>query len=126
MRPLLIGVALFSASSLIFAACSQDPGSATSTTTSSASGTGGAPNCEGVYVVYDDEDGGHPCDICLHEHCCPELSGCRDEPCIDCVNYLEPSCGPKPRAVDDCMYNHCLSTCSPGWPPSVSSAGSGG
>jgi len=57
MRPLLVGLAIFSASGLLFAACSQDP------TSAATGGTGGAPNCEGVYIVYGDEDGGEPCDI---------------------------------------------------------------
>ena len=121
MRLILIGSALFSASILLFAACIQDPGNATSST----SGTGGAPNCEGVYMVYGDKDGGHPCDICLHEHCCPELSECRDKSCIDCVNYLVPSCGPEPRVMNDCMYAYCQPTCSPGWPPTATVATGG-
>ncbi len=128
MRPLLIGAFLFSTAGFVVVACNQDPSSATSTstTTSSASGTGGAPDCEGVNMVYDDYDGSHPCDICLHEYCCPELSQCGDKPCIDCVNYLQASCGAKPRAVDECMYTYCQPTCSPGWPPTATSTGSGG
>jgi hypothetical protein len=123
MRPFLIGLALFSTVGFLFAACGQDPIGATSTTTTSASGTGGAPDCEGVNMVYNDEDGGHPCDICLHDHCCAELSECRDQGCIDCVNYLVPSCGPKPRAVNDCLYSYCQPTCSPGWPPTSTTTG---
>jgi hypothetical protein len=124
MRPLLLGLALFSAFGFLFVACGHDPGSATASST--ASGTGGAPNCEGVYMVDDDIDGGHPCDICLHDHCCAELSECRDQGCIDCVNFLVQSCGPKPRAVNDCLYTYCQPICSPGWPPTATSTGTTG
>ena len=123
MRPFLIGLILFSASVFVIVACSPAPSSSTTApATATAGGTGGAPNCEGVYMVYD-SDGGHPCDICLHEYCCPELAGCRDQGCIDCVNYLVPSCGQKPRAVSDCLYTYCQPTCSPGWPPTSTSTG---
>lgn len=124
MRTLLFGLALFSTSGLIVVACSREPGS--STASSTASGTGGAPNCDGVYIVEDDKDGSATCDICLHEHCCAELSDCRDQGCIDCVNYLVPSCGPKPNAVNDCLYKYCQPTCSPGWPPTSTSVTGGG
>ncbi len=114
MRPLLIGLAIFSASGLLFAACSQDPISA-------ASGTGGAPTCEGVYIVYG-EDGGNPCDICLHENCCNELAFCRDKVCIACVNNFDPrSCGAKPKAVNTCLELHCDSECNPKLPFTTSS-----
>ncbi len=119
MRTLFIGLAIFSAFGLIFAACSQDPTSAAS------SGTGGAPNCEGVYLVYGDEDGGDPCDICLHDNCCAEIANCRDKACIDCVNYLQPSCRQPSRKVDDCLYKYCQPICSPGWPPTASVATGG-
>ena len=121
MRSLLIGLAIFSATALLFAACSHAPTSAATDT----SGTGGAPNCEGVYLVYGDEDGGAPCDICLHDNCCAEIANCRDKACIDCVNFLQPSCGYAPRVVDDCMYKYCQPICSPGWPPTASVATGG-
>ena len=126
MRPLLIGIALFSTSAILFAACSQDSTGTTSTststsTTSGTSGTGGAPNCEGIYFVDSDKDGGHPCDICLHDNCCAEAADCRDEDCIECVNYLLPKCGPKPRAVSKCLYTYCQPICSPGWAPTSTS-----
>ena len=63
MRPLMIGSVIFSASSGLFAACGHDTGSAATSTTASASGTGGAPSCEGVYIIYGDKDGSEPCDI---------------------------------------------------------------
>jgi hypothetical protein len=122
MRPLLIGFALLTSTGFLFAACGHDTGS----TTASTSGTGGAPNCEGVYFVDGDTDGGEPCDICLHDNCCAEAAECRDQACIDCVNYLLPSCGPKPRAANDCLYVHCQPICSPGWPPTATSGTGGG
>jgi hypothetical protein len=124
MRPLMIGLAIFSTSSFLFAACGHDTGSAATSTVASASGTGGAPNCEGVYIIYGDKDGSEPCDVCLHDKCCPELADCRDQGCIDCVNLLLPSCGPKPRALTDCLYRDkdCQPICSPGWVPSTGSA----
>jgi hypothetical protein len=121
MRPPFIGLAIFSASGLLFAACSQDPTSAATGT----SGTGGAPSCEGVYIVYDDEDGGEPCDICLHDNCCTELSFCRDKACIACVNNFDPQkCGSKPKAVNNCLELHCDSTCNPKLPFTTSSGAS--
>ncbi len=116
MRPLLIGLAICSAASFFFA-CSQDPASATTGATSSASGTGGAPNCEGINFVDFDKDASHPCDICLHDNCCAESADCRDKACIECVNHLVPSCGPKPRAVDKCLYTYCQPICSRGGLP---------
>jgi hypothetical protein len=59
MRPFLIGFALLASPGFLFAACSQEPVSAATGT----SGTGGAPNCEGIYIVVDVPDGGDPCDI---------------------------------------------------------------
>ena len=125
MRPLLIGLTLFSTFGLLFAACSQDPGSAAASATTSASGTGGAPNCDGVVIVIG-EDAANPCDVCLHDYCCAELSECRDQDCIHCVNYLYEYCGPKPRAVSDCLYAYCQPICSPGWAPSTSSSTTSG
>jgi hypothetical protein len=128
MRHLLFGLAIFSSVGFAFAACGHEPGTAaTSAGSSSAGGTGGAPNCEGIYFVYDDKDGSDTCDICLHDHCCPQIADCRDDKdCIDCVNELLPSCGPKPRAVSQCLYAHCQAICSPGWPPTATSAATGG
>lgn len=122
MRPLAIGLAIFTASIALVAACGHDTGSPSTSTAASSSGTGGAPNCEGINIIYGDKDGSEPCDICLHDKCCPELSECRDQPCIDCVNLLLPSCGVKPRTVTDCLYAKCQPSCSPGWAPSTGSA----
>lgn len=121
MRSLLIGFALFATPGLVFVACGQDPASAATST----SGTGGAPNCEGVYIVIDDKDGGDPCDICLHDNCCAELANCRDKACIDCANNLFPGCGAAPKAVSDCLDLHCVKTCGPSH-PSAGSSGAGG
>lgn len=110
MQPLLSGLIVFSASGLIFfAACGQELPSATTGTT----GTGGAPDCEGVYLVYGDKDGGHPCDICLHAECCSELSNCRDKTCIDCANFPSLGCGEDARLARNCAYQRCPSTCIP-------------
>jgi len=121
MRPLVIGLTVFSSVCLLFVACSQDPTSAATGT----SGTGGAPNCEGVYIVYGDEDGGDTCDICLHDNCCAELALCRDQSCIDCVNELLPSCREPSRMVDDCLHRFCQPICLPTWGSGTSSAASG-
>jgi hypothetical protein len=119
MRTALVGFALLALPGLFFAACSQE----TSSAATSTSGTGGAPNCEGVYLVYGDKDGGEPCDICLHDKCCGEIALCRDKACIDCVNYPDPGCGLASRVVEDCLYRYCQPTCSPGWPPTATSGG---
>lgn len=121
MRPLLSGLIVFSTSGLIFVACGQEPTSAATGT----SGTGGAPNCEGVYLVYGDEDGGDPCDICLHAECCPELSNCRDEACISCANFPELGCGENAKAARRCADERCLSTCAPATTPTTSGGISG-
>src|SRR5512132_887747 len=116
MRAMLLVLALFSASGFLNAACGHEPGTAVA---SSTSGTGGAPTCDGVIIV-EGEDAANVCDVCLHDNCCPELSECRDQGCIDCVNLLLPSCGPAPRAVTDCLYKNCQPICSPGWSPTGS------
>ena len=121
MRPLLIALAFLVGSVIAFAACSQDPGSAS---TSSASGTGGAPNCEGVYLDRTDKDGGGGCNTCLHANCCAEIAVCRDENCITCANYgTGPGCPPESKVADDCANSRCLSTCSPSHHPTSSGTG---
>jgi hypothetical protein len=118
MRPFLIGLALLGAPGLAFTACSQDPTSSTMST----SGTGGAPNCEGVYLAIG-HDGGNPCNICLHDNCCAELAVCRDDACIECANFSAlPGCSPESKAAEHCANTRCLSICSPGWDPSTSSS----
>ncbi len=86
MRPIMIVLASFSASALLFAACGQDTQStATSTGSASSGGTGGAPNCEGTHLVLH-SDGGDPCDICMREMCCAEMAACREYSCVLCAN----------------------------------------
>ena len=121
MRRFVIGLALFGAPGLAFLACGQEPTGSTAST----SGTGGAPNCEGVYLVIG-EDGGNPCNICLHDKCCAEIAVCRDKTCIECANNsgIGPDCSQESKAAAHCADTLCLSTCSPGWNPSTSS-GSG-
>lgn len=126
MRPILIVLASFTMYALLVAACSQGPeSSATSaTSTSSASGTGGAPNCDGAFLVYE-SDASDPCNICMHEHCCAEMSACRAHSCVVCANNSTGAgCGPESRIAEDCANAKCLSTCSPGWTPPTSSTGS--
>lgn len=123
MRAVLIGFAFFVGPALVFAACSQDPGSAAT----SSSGTGGAPNCDGIYIDTTDEDGSAPCNVCVHANCCAEIAPCRDKACIECVNNSTgPSCGPESRVAQDCANRLCLSTCSPGWYPPTGSGTGGG
>ena len=122
MRTVLLGVAFLTGSGLCFVACNQDPVSA-ATSTSGTGGTGGAPNCDGVYLVLNDKDGGHPCDICVHEKCCAEMAACRDKACLLCANNSSGAgCTVQSQNVENCANQHCLSTCSPGTPPLTSSA----
>ena len=114
MRSILIGLAVFSTFGLLFAACSQDTTSAATST----SGTGGAPNCDGVYLDLSDKDGGYPCSVCAHANCCAELAACRDHACLVCANYTGgPGCGPESVKLEDCANSLCLPTCSPGVEP---------
>lgn len=122
MRTAAIEFAFLLSPALVLAACSQDPGSAAT----ASSGAGGAPGCDGIYVVWSDKDGGDPCDICLHDNCCTELAVCRDKECIACVSNFDPqNCGARPKAVNNCLELHCDSTCNPK-PPFSTSSGTGG
>ena len=126
MRPFLIGLTFLTSVGFAFVACSEDP-TGSSSSSSSASSTGGAPNCDGIYLVYGDEDGGDPCDICLHEKCCAEIADCNDEACKECANFHGPDCGTNSWVAFNCAVDLCKSTCAPGWPPStVASSGVGG
>lgn len=132
MRPLQIGLAILATVGVVVAACSQDPGSA-ATSTSGTSGTGGAPNCDGIVIV-DGEDAGNSCDVCLHKKCCAEVANCADTYCKDCVNFSSVECEKNPRvkALDNCIYLYCFdgTSCNPMFPPHTSSStggsGSGG
>ena len=126
MRPILIVLATFSASALLFAACGQDTQSTATSTTTGATGTGGAPNCEGTYLVLGG-DGGDPCDFCMREKCCAEMAACREYSCVLCANNSTGAgCGPESVDVETCSNARCLSTCSPGWHPTSTSTGAGG
>ena len=122
MRPLTIGFALLLGLSLF--ACSQDPSSQTTTT---SSGTGGAPNCKDITVVYG-EDAGNHCDVCLREECCATVSACADKTCLDCVNLFVPSCNGNTRAnaLYDCAFGICKEACYFGPPPFTTSSVTGG
>ncbi len=122
MRPLVIGLATFSVACLLLVACSQDSTSASTGT----SGTGGAPNCDGIVIVNGD-DAGNSCDVCLHKECCAEVAACADKYCKDCVNFLSPGCTDNSHvnALNECVGSRCDSTCNPKWTPSSSSTTSG-
>jgi hypothetical protein len=104
MRPILIGFALFSAFSFLFAACGQDTGS----TMTSTNGTGGAPNCNNALNEQDD-----PCHLCVHKECCSELSVCNDH-CVSCFTTIginNPSCGKTSYALYGCAAARCDGPC---------------
>jgi hypothetical protein len=104
MRPILIGFAFLSAFSFLLAACGEDTGS----TTASTSGTGGAPDCTNALNEQDD-----PCHLCLHKDCCSQLSVC-DDHCISCyitIGVDHPSCGKTARALYDCSTSRCGKEC---------------
>lgn len=120
MRPLLIGLALLTGPGLIFAACSQDPISAATSTT----GAGGGPDCMELSIGPSDDT--KPCNVCLHHECCAQTSACLDTPgCVECLSFFKSECGPESRAVNDCLLK-CYPSCSPNWPPTTTSSGSGG
>ncbi len=125
MRPVLIGLASFVAPGLIFLACGQDPGTAT-TSTSSTSGAGGVPNCEGVNFIYHDDAGCDPCDVCAHRECCAELAACREKTCIDCVTSHQPECSDSSVRALKCMTDHCSDACPPAKPMSTGGGGACG
>jgi hypothetical protein len=104
MRPLQIGLAIFSAFGLVFAACSQDPGSAAT----SGSGAGGAPNCTNALNEQDDA-----CYLCVHKECCSQLSVC-DAHCVDCFTTIggtDPTCDATYRALLKCASARCHEGC---------------
>jgi hypothetical protein len=75
---------------------------------SGSGGTGGSTaitrRCVDIYVV------GDPCDPCLQQHCCDELSAC-DSDCLDCLRGAS-SCGTTSDAVFKCGDKSCLDECS--------------
>ena len=123
MRPLTFGFALVISVGLAFIACSQDSGSQTT----GSSGTGGAPNCNDITVVYG-EDADNHCDVCLRKECCATVSACADKTCLDCANFFVPSCrgNTRARAVMVCSDGVCKDECYFGPPPFTTSSGTGG
>ncbi len=125
MRPELIGLAPFVGLGFAFIACGQDP-STTATSSSSASGAGGAPNCMGVNLVYGDDAGTDPCDICLHKECCAELANCSDEICIKCTISPQSWCSERAWIANQCASDHCYSPCTHPVHHSTAISGAGG
>jgi hypothetical protein len=123
MRSFKIGFALLLGPGLAFAACSQGP--AVQMTSSSGGGMGGAPNCDEVTVVYN-EDAGNTCDVCLHKECCAQVASCADKACLDCVNYGVGDCATNVNAsaLDKCVAGICFAPCHPSG--AHSSSGTGG
>ena len=128
MRFRLIGflVALWGAT--VFAACSTPPSGSTSTTTGTT-GTGGAPQCEGLYFI-SYEDGGDPCNACVLEKCCAELAACSSEHCRICADVGGPDCGSTKspwNILRTCAGTLCQPACWPMCIPEVCpDAGDGG
>ena len=122
MRRLLIGLVLLTGPGLFFAACTQDPTSATTGTTGST-GVGGAAAC-GISI--GPVDSMRACNVCIQHECCAQGAACAKEAdCISCLDNFKPDCGPGPRAVNDCLLL-CEPSCSPNWPPTTTSSGNGG
>ena len=123
MRAVLTGSMGLMVLGIVFAACSQDLGSAATGT----SGTGGGPDCKSVSIG---DDQTKPCTICIHGECCAQQAECLSSECLWCLIDYHPDCDPKVRALMECMY-HCVPSCYPGWPAieastTSSSSGTGG
>ena len=120
MRAVLIGFGRLLVPGLVFAACSQEPGNAAAGT----SGTGGGPDCKSASIGKDQTN---PCNVCLHNDCCPEQAACLDGECIACTNFYHSDCDPRARTLLECLY-HCEPSCYPSWPSfnTTSSSTSGG
>ena len=117
MRLLTIGLGLALGVVLALGACGQDP-------SSQSTGTGGAPNCDDVIIVYQ-EDAGNKCDVCLHKECCAEIAACTDIACLDCVNLFTVPCNLNENAttVHICTVQKCYDPC---YPKVISNSGTGG
>jgi hypothetical protein len=103
---------------LAVGACGQDP--------TSGGGDGGPPNCQGINYVFEDKDGGDPCDICIRDQCCPQVAACRENHCVECVSGGGgPDCPPQADAVINCAAEHCGVTCHI-YPPDGGSSTDGG
>jgi hypothetical protein len=127
MRTALISFALLAAPGFLFAACSQAPDSAATST----SGAGGAPQCD--KFLNDPNDN---CYVCIHQKCCPELAVC-DAHCVDCftvIGVYDKTCGYQSRAVLKCSGDLCHEECfgngaattGTGGASSTSASGTGG
>jgi hypothetical protein len=104
---------LVSGAGLSFFACGQDPGPGSSST-----GAGGTRDCHDIKLA------GEPCDPCLYEKCCAQLSACDD----DCVNCLlgGSTCSDRSNAVFKCADKLCLTECSGHPNTTTTSSGTGG
>lgn len=123
--------ALLVGASLIVCACSQDSGGNQTTSSSSATGSGGA-HCLNVYVNPSQ------CNACVQQECCAELAACgMVDYCLACFvrggSYEELPCSatvnsPVADAFDKCAWDRCQPTCYPDYihSSSSSSSGSGG
>ncbi len=120
MRPVLMGFAVLTLLVSIFVACGDG--------STSSSGTGGAPNCDGNIII-EGADGGDPCESCLHTKCCAEVARCTDSVCKNCTNLYIDGCenNENAREMWGCLTAHCddSTTCSPVHPPFTTSSGAG-
>ena len=98
-----MGFALLALLASIFVACGEDP-----TSSATASGTGGAPNCDGI-IILEGVDAGNLCEICLHTKCCAEVANCTDKYCKDCANLYADGCEKtgNARSINRCLNLQC-------------------
>ena len=119
MRPVLMSFALLTLLVSIFVACGEG--------STSSSGTGGAPNCEGNIII-EGADAGDPCESCLHTKCCAEVAECTDSICKLCANLYIDGCEKHgiARRMWECLDSQCgdSTTCYPVHPPFTTSSGS--
>lgn len=104
-----MGFSLLLGIGLSFFACSTNPGQG-------SGGAGGTRDCKAITLV------GPPCDPCVHERCCAELSVCDDE-CVDCL-LGGAVCTDRAKAAFKCIYDRCLGACSD--QPNDGGGGAGG
>ena len=121
MRRLQITLAILLVTSIAFSACSsQDTGGTTA-------GSGGAPDCQSVWVGYHPDAGLDTvegrCMACERQMCCAEVAQCGLFPeCVQCVlaTPSDPRCtdiDPVKHALASklgwCSWNNCIDVC---WP----------
>jgi hypothetical protein len=112
MRYYAIGFVLVSFPGFVFCACGNE--STTTTTTTSGSGGAGGWDCHDV-ILYSD-----PCDACLADKCCDDLSACSASPqCIFCTTQdeLAELCTKEPQrslstAIHACGWGQCREECA--------------